>query len=473
MVSRRIGAKVGVVAGIGAVVSAFGVVTPAQAYTCDATIDPTEAALRAAIGNGDTVICINPGTLDMGNGGSNTDNVPIVIDSDLTLVGLGDVTVDGSFDTSGFIVGAGDGEVVDIDIVIDNLEIINFQEFDFGDLDSAANEKIVPVVGLSRSATGTVTVLNSRFENNNSYIAIVGAVDQDNWSTFGTITIDNTVFESNASNWGTVWGYSDMTVTDSTFVENYGFNVSSAIEQWSSDDTWDDSTAIISGNLFDANTGSESTVYLDSAGGSVYNNTFAWNYSSSDTYGSAIATSSDASFAVAYNTFYENDSDYDVANVTADTATELVMTGNVFSTLVDEIGVSVNENTVSDRGGNFSTADDSAAFDHEKSQVTVDVADLKLGEPADNGGSTWTAALGAGSIAMNVMSMTDVANELGPDLAWDQRGEARGSLVDSGAWDDGNDGQLAETGVDATGLALTSGLLGAAGVAFVTRRRTT
>lgn len=473
MVSPRIGVKVGVAAGVGAVVSAFGIVTPAQAYTCDVTINPTEAALRTAIDNGNTVVCINAGTLEMGDGANNIDNVPIVIHSDLTLVGLGDVIVDGGQRTAGFIVGAGDGTVADIDIVIDNLEIVDFQEFDFGDLDNVASEKIVPIVGLNRSATGTVTVLNSRFVNNVSYVGIVASVDQDNFQTFGTITIDNTVFENNYSDWGAVWGYSDITVTDSSFIDNTGFSASSAIEQWSDDDTWENSTAIISGNYFDGNSSGESTVYLDSAGGSVYNNTFAWNYSSSDTYGSAIATSSDASFTVAYNTFYENDSDYDVANVTADTATELVMTGNVFSTLVDEIGVSVNENTVSDRGGNVSTADDSAAFDHEKSQVTVDVADLKLGEPADNGGSTWTAALGAGSIAMNVMSMTDVANELGPDLAWDQRGEARGSLVDSGAWDDGNDGQLAETGVDATGLALTGGLLGAAGVAFVTRRRTT
>lgn len=471
MASRRIAAKVGVVAGIGAVVSAFGIVTPAQAYTCDVTIDPTESDLRSAIDNGNTVICINEGTLLMGESIVQTDNVPIVIDSDLTLVGLGDVTVDGEFNTAGFIVGAGDGEVVDLDIVIDNLDITNFQDMDHPDLNASANEKSVPVVGLNRSATGSVTVLNSRFENNNSYVAVVGAVDQSNWSTFGTITIDNTVFESNSSSWGTVWGYSDMTVTDSTFVENYGFNVSSAIEQWSSDETWDESTAIISGNLFDANNGSESTVYLDSASGSVYNNTFAWNYSSSDTYGSAIATSSDASFVVAYNTFYDNDSDYDVANVTADTATELVMTGNVFSTLADELGVDVNENTVSDRGGNFSTADDSAAFDHKKSQVNVDVVDLKLGEPADNGGPTQTVALGADSIAQNTMTIDAVTNELGPDLTVDQRGETRGGLVDSGAWDDGTAAVLGKTGVDATGIALTGSILGAAGVALAARRR--
>ena len=165
MASRRLATKVGVVAGVGAVVSAFGVVTPAQAYTCDATIDPTETALRDAIANGDTTICINPGTLDMGTGGSAGANIPIVIDSDLTLVGLGDVTVDGNYNTAGFIVG-GSATDITIDLVIDNLNIVNFQDTDHPDWDAGENQNIVPIVGFNRNVNGTVTVLNSLFENN-------------------------------------------------------------------------------------------------------------------------------------------------------------------------------------------------------------------------------------------------------------------------------------------------------------------
>lgn len=470
MVSSRIGAKVGVAAGVGAVVSAFGIVTPAQAYTCDITINPTEDALRAAIDNGNTVVCINAGTLDMGLL-ARPDNDPILIDTDVTLVGLGEVIVDGNDEAPAFIVGWSNG-ANEIDLTIDNLTVQNFHDWDYNDYYWGMT-KVVPVVGFAQDTFGTLTVLNSQFIGNSSYVSIVGAVDQDGMGDyFGDIVIDNTVFSNNESNYGSVWGYGDITVTDSTFSSNYGFGGASAIEQWSTDDTWETSGAIISGNYFEYNQASSSTVDLSSSGGSIYNNTFVNNFSNSQYLGSAITAGMESAFVIAYNTFIDNDSDYEVANVNGDTAAELTFTGNIFSTLDDEIGVDVNGLAVSDRGGNFSTADDSAAFDHEKSQINVDSADLGLAAPADNGGSTWTSALGDGSIAMNVMSMTDVANELGPDLAWDQRGEARGSLVDSGAWDDGNDGQLAETGVDATGIALTGGLLGAAGVAFITRRRT-
>lgn len=471
MVSARLGAKIGVAAGVGAVVSAFGIVTPAQAYTCDSTISPTEAALRSAIADGDTVICITEGTLAMGDGESVTDNVPIVIDSDLTLVGLGDVTVDGGFNTAGFIVGASDTPS-EVDLVIDNLDIIGFQDIDHSDLSEASNEKIVPVVGFNRNVTGTVTILNSQFTNNNSYVGIVAAVDKDNWLTLGTITIDNTVFDDNRGDWGTVWGYSDITVTNSTFFNNAGNYASSAIEQWSTDDTWESSSAIISGNYFEGNySPNESTVWLDSAGGSVRNNTFAWNDSGSDTYGSAIGFSTSSAFTISYNTFYENDSDYDVANITAEAGSEITLTGNIFATEDAEMAISGTDVFVSDRGGNFSTGSDGETLDNATSRSEVSRDDLSLSDPEDNGGPTQTVALGAASIAQNVLSMTDVANELGPDLAVDQRGEARGALVDSGAWDSGDAAELGKTGVDATGIALTGGLLGAAGVAFVTRRR--
>jgi hypothetical protein len=473
MVSRRLAAKAGVVAGVGAVVSAFGIVTPAEAYTCDVTIDPTEAALRNAIDDGNTTICITDGTLHMGDSGTNADNVPIVIDSDLTLVGLGDVTIDGDQQTAGFIVGASSTDA-NIDLVIDNLTVTQFFDWGYDELSDIDSEKTVPVIGFNRNVGGSITILNSHFYNNNSYTSIVGAIDQDNpfdlSSVYAGITIDNSVFENNSGQFGTVWGYSDLTITNSTFLTNDSYNGSSTIEGWSSDQTWDDSSAIIAGNYFEGNTTGESPVYLDSPDINVYNNTFAWNYTSSNTYGSAVTVGSGDSAKIAFNTFHENSSDYDNGSIVFDSGSDAVLLGNVFSTLESNDTMSIIDATVQDLGGNVSTANDSTVLDNESSLNSVTEEELLLNEPADNGGATKTMSLGAGSVAMDIMGATDAADELDLDLANDQRGEHRGSTLDAGAWDDGT-GYLASTGVDARGIAITGGLIGAAGVALVTARR--
>ena len=474
MVSRRLATKAGVVAGVGAVVSAFGVVTPAQAYTCDITIDPTEDALRTAINDGNTTICITEGTIDMGLGAV-IDNGPILFDSDLTLVGLGDVVIDGNDEAPAFLVGWNDGVangIVDVNLVVDNLTVRNFHDWDYNEF-SWGVESHVPVVGFAQDMTGTVTVLNSRFESNDSYVASVGAVDEGGvgGDSYASIVVDNTVFDNNNGNYSQVWGYSDITVTNSTFTNNYASQVSSAIEMWSSENTWANNVGIIAGNYF-ANNASpgESTVYLDGANAFIYNNTFAWNTSESNWAGSAIATTTDSNYTIAYNTFHENSSDASVGSISVGETTDATLIGNVFSTLEGEPAITVTDGTVSDLGGNVSTADDSDLLDSENSLNLVSEEELWLNEPADNGGSTFTMSLGDDSVAQDLLESTYVEDELGPDLALDQRGEARGGLVDSGAWDNG-EGYLAATGVDATGIALTGGLVGAAGIALVTRRR--
>ncbi len=467
MASRRLATKVGVVAGVGAVVSAFGVVTPAQAYTCDVTIDPVKADLVTAIDDGNTVICINEGTMNMALEALDQ-NVPILIDSDLTLVGLGDVIIEGDDDASGFILGWNDGGA-DINLTIDNLTVQHFHDWNYSGTTYGVSTSI-PVVGFAQDTTGTVTILNSRFLSNTTYVSVVGAVDEGGSvsDAYGEIVIDNSVFDGNYTNWGTVWGYSDITVTDSSFVDNFADNTSSAVTQWSSVSTFDGSSGYLSGNYFGDNNGSESTVYFDSPAATIINNTFENNYSDSDWAGPAVATAQNSSVSLAFNTFINNDSSFDVPNVSVDSTASLDIVGNVFSVRDGEFAT-YSEGVVNDHGGNVSTADDSVNFTNSNSLNSVTAEELALETTADNGGPTLTAALGDGSVALNLVNSADLA-DFDADLTVDQRGDTRGALLDAGAWDDGQ-GELAATGVDATGIALTGGLIGAAGVALVTRRR--
>ena len=63
--------------------------------------------------------------------------------------------------------------------------------------------------------------------------------------------------------------------------------------------------------------------------------------------------------------------------------------------------------------------------------------DLKLGELTDNGGPTKTHALGAGSVAIDVISVEDCVDTEGAPLTTDQRGVARpqGDSCDVGAFE--------------------------------------
>jgi hypothetical protein len=60
---------------------------------------------------------------------------------------------------------------------------------------------------------------------------------------------------------------------------------------------------------------------------------------------------------------------------------------------------------------------------------------LKLGELAHNGGLTETHALGAGSVAIDVIPAVDRVDTDGEPLTTDQRGEPRDSMCDVGAFE--------------------------------------
>lgn len=165
----------------------------------------------------------------------------------------------------------------------------------------------------------------------------------------------------------------------------------------------------------------------------------------------------------------------DVVSPNADVAisleTNVSLLGNIWvsgtagSLTRDETDTTAN---YIDAGGNFSTTNESAFLDDPSSSSNVAESALDLSEPADNGGPTWTAALGADSVGIDAVRPSVASALLGFAFDVDQRGDDRVGNIDAGAFEFG---ELADTGVDATGIALTGGVLGAAGVALVARRR--
>jgi hypothetical protein len=76
-------------------------------------------------------------------------------------------------------------------------------------------------------------------------------------------------------------------------------------------------------------------------------------------------------------------------------------------------------------GGNLESSGDTCGFDQPTDQVNVTAEQLALGPLQDNGGPTMTHALGAGSVAIDVIPEADCADADEQPLTTDQRGEPR------------------------------------------------
>ncbi|RLB50439.1 MAG: hypothetical protein DRH23_04445 [Deltaproteobacteria bacterium] len=93
-----------------------------------------------------------------------------------------------------------------------------------------------------------------------------------------------------------------------------------------------------------------------------------------------------------------------------------------------------SEEVASD-GYNIESDGDTCGFDQPTDQVNVSANDLKLGPLADNGGPTETHALGAGSVAIDVIPEAECVDAEGASLTTDQRGFPRDSMCDVGAFE--------------------------------------
>jgi hypothetical protein len=93
--------------------------------------------------------------------------------------------------------------------------------------------------------------------------------------------------------------------------------------------------------------------------------------------------------------------------------------------------------TWTSNGYNIETPGDTCDFNQVSDQVNVSAGYLKLGPLQDNGGPTETHALGAGSVAIDVVAEADCVDASGQPLTEDQRGVARpqGGACDVGAFE--------------------------------------
>jgi hypothetical protein len=106
--------------------------------------------------------------------------------------------------------------------------------------------------------------------------------------------------------------------------------------------------------------------------------------------------------------------------------------GNVGGTLTVTNSVvdgDCDRGSVTSNGYNIESPGDTCGFDQGTDHVDVTEGELNLGPLQDNGGPTMTHALGAGSVAIDVIpaDMREVDE--------DQRGEPRGTMCDVGAFE--------------------------------------
>jgi predicted outer membrane repeat protein len=452
----------------GLVMTAFGLIAanPAFAASCDGVtpIPATEAALRTALDGSDPVICISAGTIDLSSLGDDGTADSITITRSVFIVGLGTVTLDSNGETGVFYVNSNG-----VNLELQNLTFndaaqhsgssaISFN----GDGDFAITDSVF-TNNSSDSATvwvnayvNAATITGTEFSNNTVTDSWSGAV----YSESGLIVSDSTFTnnESTTGNGGAIYSYGSLEVHDSTFIDNVSNGGGGAI--------YVDSSSLISGSYFNGNEADGDGGAVWSPNGSVFvNNTFVNNYSYSN--GGALRLADDNE--VLFNTFTGN-----VAANSGNAINSLSFTsiGNLFADGTD-LEIQNNGSDVLDGGANISTSTqlgDADDLDATSSRVGVDIADLKLEAAADNGGPTWTIALGAGSVARDVWTteLNDAApSDYVPDV--DQRGTTRTFAYDAGAFE--AEPELASTGVDATGIALAGSVLSVAGVALVAHRR--
>ena len=479
----------------GLVMTAFGLIAanPAFAATCDGVtpIPATEAALRTALAGTDPVICINAGTIDLSDIGADSTANNFNIDRSVTIIGIGDVVFDSDGQTGAFFVD-NDG----IDLELNHLILQNTSDNEAGgavyfnsDGHLTIRNSIVRAND-SHDATvtvnhygATVTIEGSTFFGNTSYTANGGAIysaanisiDDSTFTsndaflgrggalyTANSATVTNSTFEANLSengDGGAIYTYGNLDVSDSTFIDNSATNGRGGA-------LYTDSAFTATGSYFEGNSATDDGGAAFGINASiVINDTFVNNHT--DTKGGALRLWNGSE--VLFSTFTGNSADM---SGNAINSTAITTIANLFA---DGTSLEIDSNSadVTDGGGNITTstqADDTASLDSASSKVAVSMADLKLSDAADNGGPTWTVALGEGSAARDVWTEALNTSSTSTNLPTvDQRGTSRTFSYDAGAYEAGP--ILAATGVDASGIALTGGVIGAAGVALVARRR--
>ena len=394
-------------------------VEPVDVFPC------TEQGIRDAItigGGPHTFACAGPTTV--------VTEAEIVIDYDVILDGEGNLTIDGNGDHRLFSVAEG------IEAELHGFSVTR------GWSSSAAKR------GGGILNMGTLSVTNSTISGNNgtginnwfeATLTLANSTVSENTAgeagggiyNVGTLTVTNSTVSGNTARagGGGIWSQGPLTMTDSTVSGNTSRPGAGGLFLATH------SEATVTNSTVSGNSSQRTAPFINGNGGGISNS------------GTLTLTNSTVSGNTAddrgggiYNVWTLR-----LANTTlsGNTAPEGAGIHNEFGRTLTATNTAVDDDCYIDggvttsRGYNIESPGDTCSFDQSTDMPGVSADELKLGELADNGGPTKTHALGAGSVAIDVISVEDCVDTEGAPLTTDQRGVARpqGDSCDVGAFE--------------------------------------
>ncbi len=430
--------------------------SPAQAGGVVTVCD--EAHLRAALAGGGTVTFTCSGTITL--------TAEIVIAADTRIDGSGqEVTISGNNAVRVFRVNSG------VEFNLDSLTIANgyIGSGSGGGIASSASIMTIRNCNFSGndhgsiySEQGTLTIDSSTFSNNRTTGGYAGAI----YNNAGTASVSNSTFSGNSATWvgGAIHNAlsSTMTVSNSTFSgdsANYGGGINNNGILTVSNCTFSNHSVLSGGAIANSCmlTVQDSSFYGNLAsynGGGIYNGNLGTVVVNNSIFGSNRASNgggiynawTSATTVVGNSTFSGNyatgsggaiQNDYHGAvtlinsSISSNRASNGGGISNGEGSMIVKNSIVANSptgnncsGTITDGGGNLSFPDTTCPGIN---------ADPLLGPLQDNGGPTWTMALGEGSAAID--AALDAICAAPPVNNLDQRGFVRpwGAHCDIGA----------------------------------------
>lgn len=330
---------------------------------------------------------------------------------------------------------------------------------------------------LQTSTADLLTVEGIRFTHGNSVGSSGGAIAASN------LLIRNSTFDNNVADYGGAVVAIAITIEDSVFTDNLALGDGGAVfagdtltvarSTFSRNNSASDGGAIIAYGVLQINDSTFDENLGTDAGGAFYsgdyytveNSTFSENHSL-DVGGAIFGYGGE----ITQSTFFENSADgIGSAQSVGNNGTQaLGIRGSIFAGPSAEAQVT-SAPAVSDLGGNLFTtaqvAEAWAAAPASSTQFALSSAAIFGSNTlADNGGPTFTIAISPTGPAVDAVP--------GPaTLAADQRGVARTTLSDAGAYEIAGPAALAATGSESGWLAaLAGGLLGLGAIVRLRRQ---
>jgi predicted outer membrane repeat protein len=394
-------------------------IEPVDVFPC------TEQGIRDAItlgGGPHTFTCAGPTTV--------VTEAEIVIDYDVILDGEGNLTIDGNEDHRVFSVAEGvEAELHGVSLTRGRSSfparrgggILNMGTLSVTNSTISGNNG----TGINNWFEATLTLANTTVSDNTAGEAGGGIYN------VGTLTVTNSTVSGNTARagGGGIWSQGPLTMTDSAVSGNTSRPGAGGLFLAA------DSEATVTNSTVSGNSSQRTAPFINGNGGGISNS------------GTLTLTNSTVSGNTA------DDRGGGIYNVWTLTLVNSTLSGNTApegAGIHNEFGrtLTATNNAVDNecyidggvttsRGYNIESPGDTCGFDQSTDMPGMSADDLRLGELTDNGGPTKTHALGAGSVAIDVISVEDCVDSEGAPLTTDQRGVARpqGDSCDVGAFE--------------------------------------